>query len=60
MRKYRVMVECRHAYGTDIHGWIVAADNPGEAGYIATENARAHYPEFDEFEPVKTEVLKNG
>ena len=30
-----------------------------EAEHIAVSRARAFYPEFDEFEPVRTEVLKN-
>lgn len=43
MPKYNVMVECRNA---------------GEAGYIAVQLAQSHYPEFDEFEPVRTEAVR--
>ena len=58
MAKYKVAVECRNEGGTDLHCWLVNASAPGEAGYIAVELARSHYPEFDEFEPVRTEVCK--
>lgn len=57
MPKFKVMVECRNAGGADIHCWRVDASNPGEAGYIAAQIARSHYPEFDEFEPVRTEAV---
>lgn len=58
MPKYNVMVECRNAGGTDLHCWRVDASNPGEAGYIAVQIAQSHYPEFDEFEPVRTEAVR--
>lgn len=58
MAKYKAVVECRNAGGTDIHCWIVNASSQGEAGYVATEIARAYYPEFDEFEPIRTEEIK--
>ncbi len=60
MAKYRAMIECRNEGGTDIHSWIVEAKTPGEAEHIAVFRARAFYPEFDEFEPVRTEAVKNG
>lgn len=60
MAKYRAMIECRNEGGTDIHSWIVEANTPGEAEHITVSRARAFYPEFDEFEPVRTEVVKNG
>lgn len=60
MAKYRAMIECRPRCGTDIHSWIVEAKTPGEAEHIAVSRARAFYPEFDEFEPVRTEVARNG
>lgn len=60
MGKFRVLVECRNEGGTVINSWIVEAKNPGEAEHIAVSMARAFFLEFDEFEPVKTEVLKNG
>lgn len=60
MPKYRVALECRNEGGTDIHCYIVEGKDAGEAGYNATQIARAHYPEFDEIEPVRTEVLKIG
>lgn len=50
MPKYRVIVECRNEGGTDIHCWSgIEAPNGAEA---------EHHPEFDEFEPVRTEVQK--
>lgn len=58
MGKFRVLVECRNEGGTDLHCWIVEAKNPGEAEHIAVSMARAFYPEFDEFEPVRTEAVK--
>ena len=58
--KFRVLVECRNEGGTDLHCWIVEAKNPGEAEHIAVSRARAFDPEFDEFEPVRTEAVKNG
>ena len=56
MGKFRILVECRNEGGTDLHCWIVEAKNPGEAEHIAVSRARVLYPEFDEFEPVRTEV----
>lgn len=47
----------RHGH---IHCYIVEGKDAGEAGYNATQIARAHYPEFDEIEPVRTEALQNG
>lgn len=58
MPKYNVIVECSNACGIDLHGWRVDASNPIEAGYIATQLAQSHYPEFDEFEPVRTEAVR--
>jgi hypothetical protein len=58
MSKFKVLGECRNEGGTDIHSWILEAKNPGEAEYIAVSMARAFYPEFDEFEPVRTEEMQ--
>lgn len=60
MGKFRVLVECRNEGGTVINCWIVEAKNPGEAEHITVSRARVLYPEFDEFEPVRTEAAKNG
>jgi hypothetical protein len=58
MGKFRILVECRNEGGTELHCWIVEAKNSGEAEHIAVSRARVLYPEFDEFEPVRTEVCK--
>lgn len=58
MGKFRILVECRNEGGTGLHSWIVEAKNPGEVEHIAVSRARVLYPEFDEFEPVRTEVCK--
>ena len=61
MRKYRVLVECSNEGGTDIHCWKgIEASGPSEAEHKAIEMARRYYPDFDEFEPVRTEAMSNG
>lgn len=51
MPKYRVIVECRNEGGADIHCWSgIEAPNGAEAEHLAVQ----YYPEFDEFEPVRT------
>lgn len=58
MGKFRVLVECRNEDGTDIHCWSgIEAPNKGEAVHKAVTMAMSHYPEFDEFEPVRTEDM---
>ena len=59
MPKYRVIVECRNEGGTDIHCWSgIEAPGKEEAGHLAVRRASRHYPEFDEFKPVRTEEQK--
>lgn len=59
MPKYRVIVECRNEGGTDIHCWSgIEAPNGAEAEHLAVQRAARYYPEFDEFEPVRTEVQR--
>jgi len=58
LRKYRVLVECRNAYCTTIYNWGIIAATPGEAEDTAMEMARRGYPEFDEFEIVRTEEMR--
>lgn len=53
MPKYKVIVECRNEGGTDIHCWSGI-----EAEHLAVQRAARYYPEFDEFEPVRTEVQR--
>ena len=56
MPKYRVIVERRNEGGTDIHCWSgIEAPNGAEAEHLAVQQAARYYPEFDEFEPVRTE-----
>lgn len=57
MPKYRVIVECRNEGGADIHCWSgIEAPNGAEAEHLAVQQAARYYPEFDEFEPVRTEA----
>lgn len=58
LHKYRVLVGCRNICGTVIYRWILDAESPGEAEHSAVEMARRGYPEFDEFEPVRTEEMR--
>lgn len=57
MPKYKVIVECRNEGGADIHCWSgIEAPNGAEAEHLAVQRAARYYPEFDEFEPVRTEA----
>ena len=58
MRKYEALVECRNICGTVIYRWILDAESPEEAEHRAVEMARRGYPEFDEFEPWRTEEMR--
>lgn len=61
MPKYKVIVECRNEGGTDIHCWSgIEAPNGAEAEHLAVQRAARYYPEFDEFEPVRTEVQRRS
>lgn len=51
MPKYKVIVECRNEGG-------IEAPNGAEAEHLAVQRAARYYPEFDEFEPVRTEVQR--
>lgn len=54
-----MIVECRNKGGTDIHCWSgIEAPGKEEAGHLAVQRASRHYPEFDEFKPVRTEEQK--
>lgn len=58
MKKYRVRIECRNEHLTECVAYVVTAAGPGDARFRASEMARQHYPEFDEFEPYGTEELQ--
>ena len=58
MRKYETLIKCRNICGTVIYRWRLDAESPGEAEHRAVEMARRGYPEFEAFEPVRTEGMR--
>lgn len=58
MRKYETLIECRNICGTVIYRWILDTESPEEAEHRAVEMARRGYPEFNKFEPVRTEKMR--